>query len=62
MKTHNSNKNTEHLIQAVENQGQRENIKITHRKDNYLQRRKREMTERERGKPKNKECYLKELK
>lgn len=27
-----------HLIQTVENQGQRENIKITNRKDSYLQR------------------------
>lgn len=27
-----------HLIQAVEGQGQRESIKVTYRKDNYLQR------------------------
>lgn len=27
-----------HLIQTVENQGQRESIKVTYRKDSYLQR------------------------
>ena len=43
MKIHNPNlkKNRKlqlDIIQTVQNQGQRGNIKISHRKDNYLQR------------------------